>query len=233
MKAIVCAGACALAAACGSAGAQVRWQVPHVSPASHELECARSGQIVDRQTRREIEERMGVPKAGKKDEKSLVGVMNEVARRIAAMQSAGYEQAGSGQGAVYTLRLPMRITYTRPIEFRAKVDDDAVTLGVVRRESHYEVRVDREALKYMKRENAAQVDAQTAAFVRQMDAQAQRIRDNLHERRFLWDGKERGQLQRGGQGSFVRIASYGFCGQAYRVAATSAWSAQARPAKKH
>jgi hypothetical protein len=207
--------------------AQVQWdRPPHMSPPRHELECARNTHVVDRQTRREIEHSVnaGGASAAKKTG-NMTDFMNEVARRIAGMQSVGYVASGAGDNAVYTLNLPMRIVYTRPLEFRARPDNDGVTFGVVRGKSGHRVAVNHDAKRYMKPGNAKQVDQKTAEFVREMDAQTENIRQAVHEKRFDWDAKEDNALRRGGKGTFVRLASYRFCGQTYRVAVNAGWRA--------
>lgn len=187
-----------------------------VTPSRVVLECEHDTSVPDSQTRNEIAQREG-----------LVGRVNEIAQYISGMTTAGYRSAGgSGGNERFSYNVPVHLSYTRPLEFKTKVDSNGMRLGARRLDGQFRATVPPRAERYLSPRVKTQIDQLKQRWLNDVRNGTDALKNQLHEKPFPWNQAERDALHRQTHGTFVREQNVTFCRHNYRLHLRAEWRRQ-------
>jgi hypothetical protein len=196
-----------------AAQASPRWE-EHVTPNPVHVECKDDVSIPDHQTRDEIARREGI-----------VGRINEIARQIARMQSAGYRSTGgSGGNERFSYDVPLHLSYTRSMRVTAVADDRGVGLRARRMDGRFRGTVPQRAEPYLSPRVKDEIERVKARWRGEATAAFDQLQAQLAKTRYPWSGAELGALSSGrARGGFERNHGFAFCRNGYQLHVRADW----------
>lgn len=185
---------------------------PRVNPDRVLLECASEIFVTDTQTRDEIAQRYGI-----------IGNINAITELIGRMQALGYRRSGSGGGEVLSRQIPIRLSYTRPMEFRVKADGNGMTLGARRLDGNFRATVAPQLERYISPQGKQDIERAKERWVAERREATDNLRSQLHEKPFPWNNSEKNGLRSRTSGTYSRDQSFRFCNHGYRLVMRAEW----------